>query len=220
MCGRYTLSEMPEWSELGIRVPEGLLLAPRYNASPGRPQLVIVRDRDGGLALAEIPWGTRLGKNFVINARRESLGGRAWRDHPGRCVVPADGYVEWRPASEAEGRDKVPVWLRRRNETASGRAKLLYLAALALPDGFVVVTTPASPDVAAIHDRMPAILPPGRVGAWLDGPADALPELARPAPEGLLRTRELGTRISSPTHDDAACLAPRDALDASDTEAS
>ena len=207
MCGRYTLSEMPEWSELGVRVPEGLLLAPRYNAAPGRPQLVIVRERGGGgLVLAEAPWGVRLGERFLINARRESLGGRAWRGHARRCVVPADGYVEWRPPAEGEGARKVPVWLRRQGEAKGKRAPLMYLAGLMMPDGFVVVTTPPSAQVAAIHDRMPAILPPRRVGAWLDAPPSALGELARPAPEGLLRARELGPRINAVAHDDAGCL--------------
>ena len=46
MCGRYTLSEMPEWSELHIRIPDALLLRPRYNAAPGAPQLVVTREPD------------------------------------------------------------------------------------------------------------------------------------------------------------------------------
>ena len=75
-------------------------------------------------------------------------------------VVPADGFVEWRKTEQG----KEPLWFRRADRPGA----LLWFAGLVLPDGFVIVTTPPSADVQAVDDRMPAILPPGRVGAWLD----------------------------------------------------
>ncbi|MCB9629393.1 MAG: SOS response-associated peptidase [Sandaracinaceae bacterium] len=200
MCGRYTLSETPEWSELDIHVPDELLVTPRYNAAPGRPQLVVTREADGPLTLGERRWGTQLGPRRVINARRESLGWATWREHLARCVVPADGYVEWQTTDAG----KRPLWLR----SMDPAQRLLWMAGLVLPDGFVVVTTPASGDVRAIHPRMPALLPPERLRAWLDAPFAQARALLETAPDGLLQALPLGPRINSPAHDDPACLEP------------
>ena len=82
------------------------------------------------------------------------------------------------------------------------------MAGLLLEDGFVIVTTPPSRDLEILHDRMPAILPPKQVGAWLDAPWPAARSLLRPAPEGLLSATPLTSRINSPAHDDPACLTP------------
>jgi putative SOS response-associated peptidase YedK len=197
MCGRYTLSEAPEWSDLGIQVPEELLVVPRYNAAPGKVQLVVTRDA-GALTLGERMWGVRLESKRVVNARRESLGWATWRGHLTRCVVPADGYVEW----QAGATGKRPLWLRSTDPAAS----TLWMAGLVLPSGFVVVTTPASEDVLPIHPRMPALLSAAQMGAWLDLPFGQARALLQPAPQGALTAVPLSTRINSVAHDDPACL--------------
>lgn len=204
MCGRYTLSEMPEWSELHIRVPDGLLLRPRYNAAPGAPQLVVTREPGGQLTLEELRWGVRSGPRMVQNARRESLGAPTWREHLGdRCVVPADGYVEWQKTSHG----KQPLWFR----DAAEPGQTLWMAGLVLSDGFVIITTPPSGDVAAVHDRMPALLPHEAVDTWLKGPWPTARALLEPAPDGSLAAWPLSSRVNSSAHDDPSCLAPPDA---------
>ncbi|MBK8589864.1 MAG: SOS response-associated peptidase family protein [Sandaracinaceae bacterium] len=96
---------------LHIRIPDELLLRPRYNAAPGAHQLVVTRDPGGQLTLGELRWGARAGQRMVQNARRESLGAPVWREHAGsRCVVPTDGYVEWRRRLAG----KQPLWLETR----------------------------------------------------------------------------------------------------------
>lgn len=199
MCGRYTLSEMPEWSELHIRIPDELLLRPRYNAAPGAPQLVVTREPDGQLTLDELRWGVRSGTRLVQNARRESLGASVWREHVGeRCAVPADGYVEWQKTA---GR-KQPLWFRSAREPA----QTLWMAGLVLPDGFVIITTPPSDDVATVHDRMPALLSWEDVDTWLTATWAAARALLVPAPAGSLVSRPLGARVNSSAHDDPSCL--------------
>jgi putative SOS response-associated peptidase YedK len=199
MCGRYTLSEMPEWSELHIRIPDELLLRPRYNAAPGAPQLVVTRNDGGELTLGELRWGVRAGQRMVQNARRESLGAPTWREHVGsRCAVPADGYVEWQKSPAG----KQALWFR----AAAQPGQTLWMAGLVLPDGFVIITTPPSADVVAIHDRMPAILPRDAVDTWLSGPWAEARRLLVPTPDGSLTARPLGGRINASTHDDPSCL--------------
>jgi putative SOS response-associated peptidase YedK len=77
----------------------------------------------------------------------------------------------------------------------------------------VILTTPANPFLAPLHDRMPAILPRRDWDAWLDPATDpvAAKALLRPLADGAdaeLRMRPVSRRVNSPRNDDAACLAP------------
>ena len=203
MCGRYTLSEMPEWSELGVRVPDELLLRPRYNAAPGQLQLIVrgVGAPAGepgleSLELAELRWGARGPEGrSLINARREKLGGAFWRRAQERCVIPADGYVEW---AKGEG-GKQPIWLR------PTRGSRLYFAGLLMDEGFVVVTAPASDDVRHIHDRMPSLLPARAVRRWIEG------EISAPSPPaGILRATPISRAINDARRDEPSSLSTSD----------
>ena len=111
MCGRYAASR--EASELGdwCRVEELPLteLAPRFNITP-TSEVYIVVDEDRTRRLTVARWGlipswssdsSRASR--MINARSESVATKpsyraAFRRR--RCVVPADGYYEWRPPPE------------------------------------------------------------------------------------------------------------------------
>jgi putative SOS response-associated peptidase YedK len=114
--------------------------------------------------------------------------------------VPVDGFYEWEGPPSA----RRPSWFHR-----AGEAPLLLAAVSRVaPDGrlgFAILTEPAIPPVAALHDRMPVILPPGLVEPWLA--EGAPPALAPPTP-GLLLARPLSPRVNSIAHDDRECLAP------------
>lgn len=49
--------------------------------------------------------------------------------------------------------------------------------------------------MAAIHDRMPAVIEPEGAGAWLEG-ADA--SLLRPAAAGILAAHRVSTKVNLP----------------------
>lgn len=214
MCGRMTLST-GDW----VRVAEELLatpapgvletLHPRFNVAPTQAHPVVVSEKANAqtntLTLAQ--WGFPGNQQgpLVINARAETaltkpLFRSAFAHH--RCVVVADGFIEWRKA--ASGRQ--PLWFRRKD----GRP--LYLAGLYLPSGatakesparFVVLTTPPNHVVAPIHDRMPAVLSPQDALTWLTQPAS---EVLRPAPDAWLVSTEISSRINNTANDDPACL--------------
>src|SRR5512142_1599467 len=76
--------------------------------------------------------------------------------------------------------------------------------------GFVILTTAAQAPVAALHDRMPLIVPPAQLGAWLEGtltptPATGAPALPAPA-AGALVARRVSSRVNAVENDDPACL--------------
>lgn len=215
MCGRYTLASSAEEVVEAFDVPPlAFDYHPRYNIAPGQDAPVLARDR-GGRRMGLLRWGLvpswsdEAGAGF-INARGESVATTpSFRDafRRRRCLVPADGFYEWR----RDGRVRTPfhfhpaarapisfagIWER---WTRSGR-ETRY--------GFAILTVAASDDVAPIHDRMPVVIePPDRLD-WLDPatPADRLRAMLVPAPAGSFTARRVSPRVNSPSVDDATLL--------------
>ena len=104
MCGRYTLRCADESELLGAfpfaEISETRIrFRPRYNIAPGQSN-PLLHLREGRPVLEEGLWGfSRRGGGVVVNARSESAAKTAmFRDAfgEGRCLVPADGFFEWR----------------------------------------------------------------------------------------------------------------------------
>ncbi|MCL3862434.1 SOS response-associated peptidase [Actinotalea sp. K2] len=140
----------------------------------------------------------------MINARRETLAQKpAFRGAVAtrRCLVPADGYYEWQPpppGSPARS-PKQPFWIHRPDGAPLALAGLYaFWRDPSRPDDdplrWVVSTTVVTgaaptgqPEIAAIHDRTPVVVPPERWDAWLDpalqDPTQAVALLDAPNPE-------------------------------------
>lgn len=196
--------------------PPDFEVRPRYNIAPGQAVPVVAADRRGR-RMGLLTWGLvpdwqDLPRKPLINARSESvLERRSFRSafESRRCLVPADGFYEWK----AEGKAKRPFWI---HPEGGG---LLSFAGIwerwSRPDmesrhTFAILTMPASPEVAPIHDRMPVVIGVGDRDAWLDrgtkGKA-ALALLAEgPAPR--YSCRPVSTRVNSPQEDDAGLVEP------------
>jgi putative SOS response-associated peptidase YedK len=70
---------------------------------------------------------------------------------------------------------------------------------------FTVITTAANEDVAAVHDRMPVILPKAQVRKWLERPAV---DLLCPAVAGALVGTPVSSRVNDVANDDEGVLGP------------
>ncbi|AKT36408.1 SOS response-associated peptidase [Chondromyces crocatus] len=173
----------------------------------------------GGRVLVEANWGllNRWVKDPAearrhVNARAEGV-----REKPSfreafarrRCVIPADGFYEWTGPKGA----RQPVWFHPQ------RGGLLHLAGLhetwhdpTTGEGFrtfVILTTAANDVVAPLHDRMPVLLAPEDVDAWLDVEGSNLDEveaLMRPAPAKVLALRPVSRRVNTTREDDPGLL--------------
>jgi len=158
MCSRFELNASPR--EVAARF--GLALPPPMpNRAEIRPtDLALAIGADGARLLR---WGLAVewGKRPLINARAETLARR--RSFKGllgtRVLIPASAWWEWRPAVDGA---KIKVRLR------PAEAGLFALAGLADGDRFTIATCAAAPDIAAIHDRMPAVLPRDSEAWWID----------------------------------------------------
>ena len=69
-----------------------------------------------------------------------------------------------------------------------------------------ILTVAASPDVSALNDRMPAVIPEADFETWLDtSPGTATPVLGllKPAEAGLLEAVEVDSRLNDPRYEPA-----------------
>jgi putative SOS response-associated peptidase YedK len=176
MCGRYAFTLPHEAMIRLFRVPWFAPYPPRYNIAPTQP-ILAVRASPNGREAFLVRWGlvpnwVKDPRDFplVINARAETLLEKpafrgAIRHH--RCLIPASGYYEWQKTSSG----KVPHYITRADGEPMALAGLYET--WEGPDGNIIdtaaiVTVAASPDMAHLHDRTPAMLEPDLWDAWLD----------------------------------------------------
>ncbi len=214
MCGRYTLVRLAGLGELFPWIDDVPNAPPRYNIAPTQPVLVVANDapdRYDFFSWGLVPFWAKdpsVG-NKMINARGETLAARpAFREayRRRRCLLPTDGFYEWRKSPD--GKRKTPMYVRLRSREPFAFAGLWETwrprrgSGAAEPEGELVscaiVTTVAGEDMAPVHDRMPAVLAPGAWDGWLDPANDDLAGLAAllgPLPPGALELTPVGPRV-------------------------
>lgn len=218
MCGRFTL-----------RVPAGLLveefglaaapaLSPRYNIAPTQNVPVIRASDDATQRRCDpLRWGLvpswaddpAIG-NRMINARSETVAVKpAYRAafQRRRCLVPADGYYEWR----AEGSGKQPYFFHLEGDRPFVFAGLWE--SWQAPDGspletFVIITTDANSQTQPYHDRMPVVLRGLALDLWLQPTAqrDQLLEILQPRPLDGLVIEPVSKLVNNPRNDRPECV--------------
>lgn len=206
MCGRYasarSVQDLAEAFGIGDDDIEGVA-DPDWNVAPTKPVTVVV-ERSGRRALGTMRWGLvpswasdpGIGAR-LINARLETVHEKpAFRDAltSRRCLLPADGWYEW--AQQPDG-TRQPHYL------TAPDGRVLALAGLWErwydAEGRVMVTTtivtgPAPPDLQAIHDRAPIVIPRKDWSAWLDVRMPAAAVLV-PTASGVVSAHPVGADV-------------------------
>jgi putative SOS response-associated peptidase YedK len=182
---------------------------------------VIVRNEDRN-ELKPMRWGLvpswaqdpSIGQR-MINARAETLLEKpSFKNLVGtqRCIVPADGFYEWR----REGNRKVPMWIHLKNREPFAFAGLwdcwrdpaggkeLY--------SFTIITTEPNALLRPIKNRMPVIYDREMGAQWLGqsfgDQSMILAAVLRPWPSELMEVHEVSTLVNSPKNDTAECIQP------------
>ncbi len=178
MCGRYSLGNPDEQLlETLFGLGGGTDLPPRFNIAPTDPVPVVRRVREAPenelvfVRWGLIPfWSKTLPRVPWINARVETVATKSPYKQSfakRRCLVPADGFYEWR----TEGKRKLPIHIRFPDR------RTFFMAGLwgvwTSPEGRViesctVLTRGASGPIASVHDRQPIVLDHERHADWLD----------------------------------------------------
>ena len=220
----------------------------RWNIAPSQEILVAVaRVVEGEPARAGAPgvelmrWGlvpswakdAAMG-NRMINVRAETL-----REKPAfrrclerrRCAIVADGFYEWR--ARADGKGKTPMYIRMRDGRAFAFAGLWDTwkdARGAVLNSCTIITTEPNSLLAAIHNRMPAILPAAGIAQWLDSRQQSAENAARwlapypademeafPVSRAVNNVRNEGAELARPAAETDPVRAESEAPDARDT---
>jgi putative SOS response-associated peptidase YedK len=113
----------------------------------------------------------------VFNFRSE---GRHFQNSH-RCVVLASAFFEFTGARYPKTKHRFTL----NGAPFMGIAGLWKPGDDEHPDSFTMLTVPPGPDVAPVHDRQVAVLPPAQWSHWLylDQPE---PDLLKPLPQGTL----------------------------------
>ncbi|MGB0652636.1 MAG: SOS response-associated peptidase [Thermoplasmatota archaeon] len=196
------LSEVP-FDDLDERVLH-VLDKFRYNCPPAS-HLPVVAHQGGRREIIVARWGFPIPQrwNGVFNTRVENLDKPMWAGmwKESRCAFVVRGFYEWQKTPDG----KVPFFIHR----ADGEPMVLGgLVGERNVKGetkpcFSAMTCPPNQVMAPVHDRMPIILEPDAVGAWLE-PATPEPDLlalARPAGEEVLTMHQVGPDVGSTKND-------------------
>ncbi len=199
----------------------------RYNVAPTQP-IPIVRTWEGARHFALVRWGLvpawvkdPRAFSLLINARSDSVldkpafrAAMRWR----RCLVPADGFYEWK----TDGERKRPFAVR---PAAGGPIAFAGLwEAWTGPNGeevetAAIITTQANRALRPLHDRMPAVLAPEAYDMWLDCrnvDSNTASALLAPAPETFFETYEVSPAVNRTANDSPDLLTPASTLPAAE----
>jgi putative SOS response-associated peptidase YedK len=221
MCGRYRLSRRKQpLEEYFGAVPGDYDWEPRYNIAPTQPVPVIHQNpKQTVRELSLLRWGLipswsndASAAVNMINARSETastLPSFCESLRLRRCLVPADGFYEWKRT----GKTKQPHCF----EVENG--SLFAFAGLwdrwTGRDGRTVetcsiLTTAPNSLTATVHNRMPVILKPESYDQWLDPGVkkeSAVCGLLKPYDALLMRCFPVSSRVNFVANDDESCSA-------------
>lgn len=192
MCGRFT-QQRPTAELAALFDAEPLIDDPggHFNLAPTQEAAVVV-EHDQRRAITAYRWGLipswakdpKLASR-LFNARAETVAtSGAFRDsfRKRRCIVPADGFYEWR----RDATSRQPFLIHRVDGAPLALAGLWSAWRDPVTEQFrrtfTILTTTPNELIATLHDRMPVILEPRDWDLWLDPTLTDVGEL-----HGLLR---------------------------------
>jgi putative SOS response-associated peptidase YedK len=222
MCGRFVQSSSPLRLAIvdGVEVSDSRMgnVRPRYNAAPSQDLLVIRENhKTGERSLDLIRWGLiphwcedPKGGRKPINAKAENLSKlRIFRDAYAhrRCIVPVDGFFEWRGVKGAGA--KQPFAIAMKDGSPFGLAGLWENWRKPTSGDwertFAIITVPSNSLVAQIHDRMPAILEPETYERWLGRETNPY-DLLITYPSEPMTMWPISKRVNLPENDEPSVL--------------
>lgn len=143
----------------------------------------------------------------LVNARAETVAEKpSFKSayHSRRCLIPADGFYEWKKYGKA----KQPYYIRKVNRELFCFAGL-WEAWTSKDTGEVIesctiITTEANSLLKPIHHRMPAVIASCDHLSWLSGDVS---ELLLPYEWNDFVTIQVSTHVNNVRNDDPECVA-------------
>jgi putative SOS response-associated peptidase YedK len=218
MCGRYTLThpeEIPARFETTNELP---LYEPRFNIPPQSTNPIIVRRSPNSITLARwglVPFWAKDPKQITpqMNARAEGIETKAFFREPikkRRCLIPADGFYEWKRLNLEGKEEKFPWYIGLSERQLFAFAGVYEVANRNGHETFTysIVTTTPNTLMEPLHNRMPVILHRQDEDVWLnaDTPLEAVLSLLRPYPESEMQAYPVSREVNHPRNDNRTLL--------------
>ncbi len=219
MCGRFYLISTP--AEVGALFSVAVRdnFPPRYNIYPTQPVAIIRQSERRTREYALVRWGfipewrkTPESKPLV-NARSETVMEKpsfrsAYKRR--RCLVPADGYYEWK----TENRDKQPYCVRRSDKRLFAFAGI-WETAVDISGGEIdtlaLLTVEPAREMRSLHHREPVVIPPEDYARWLEADErdlDGITDLLTPGAAGCWNCYSVSKDVGSPRNDGPGLIEP------------
>ena len=192
MCGRFTLRNVDtlksKYGEIDFE--------PSYNLAPGN-SILMLTDQLKSINWSFTPYWADKPFN-LINARSETLNSKPSFENSNRCLIPADGWYEWK----SEEDEKIPYFHHADGDVfffagvyGGYRGKL----------GCAIVTMEALETTKEIHERMPLIVARSHFKEWLEGSdSNSFDE----AMVKSIKHHRVSTHVNNPTNNDPKCIFP------------
>ena len=192
MCGRFTLRNVDtlksKYGEIDFE--------PSYNLAPGN-SILMLTDQLKSITWSFTPYWADKPFN-LINARSETLNSKPSFENSNRCLIPADGWYEWK----SERDEKIPYFHHADGDIfffagvyGGYRGKL----------GCAIVTMEALETTKEIHERMPLIVARSHFKEWLEGSdSNSFDE----AMVKSIKHHRVSTHVNNPTNNDPKCIFP------------
>jgi len=204
MCGRYKItkpvSKTVDIVKTNIKVED----SDNYNAHPTQ-KLPIIKSYTNGKALELCEWGlvpawSKKIEKFspLINARQETLMEKITFKNliqTSRCLVPADGYYEWK----REEKNKTPFYFSREDR------ELIYFAGIHQNNQFCIITREATKKVSEVHHREPLIINHSQIENYLNIQKEAMDILNSIRPPEL-KFHEVTKEVNKPVNNDPSLI--------------
>ena len=224
MCGRFVQISDPERikasiPELEINAGVREKFRQRFNIAPAQKILTVLNTPYPQLTYTHwglVPFWAKdksIG-NRMINARAETITTKPSFREPfkkRRCIIFCNGFFEW----NHKDRSKTPYFIRMQHGEPFAFAGLWDQWTDKENDepliSSTIITTEANRKVAAIHDRMPAILEPDFYRIWLSPfplSAQHLMKCIKPYPHDELKAYEISRRVNDPKNDSPEIIQP------------
>ena len=192
MCGRFTLRNL---DDLKARYGE-TDFRPSYNVAPGQ-KILALTDKFQTVEWGFSPYWAEKPFN-LINARIETLFEKPSFTNSNRCLIPADGWYEWKLEDEV----KTPHFHHLKGDIfffggvfGGYRGKV----------GCAIVTKDAVESLKNIHQRMPLIISRQHFQDWLNGDNIDCSDIFS---SKAIKNHPVSTHVNNPFSDDPKCVFP------------
>lgn len=181
-CGRYTLhAKLKDLLErYGLDETPIDEIQPNYNVAPGQTMPVVIESEEGKRSLEFMRWGLvpvwakdiSIGYK-LINARDDTVFEKPmWRGVilKKRCLIPADGFYEWKKPPAGSKSPKQPFYIRPKQMdifSFAGVWSSWHDAEDKEIRTYSIITTEPNQEMREVHNRMPIILYPEEESDWL-----------------------------------------------------